>query len=879
MRNCFLITVMAVAVAIACSGDDDSSSSPLQPSPLTTPAGAGPRGFAGGPPAGADAAGAGIAQLAPPPDDFNAYNAQIEYMDGEVTITFVPVDMSRMPPAAGAHRNRAVTVRHCPVEPHHVGQVCGDGAPVFQDSFAFMGSPSRTFAMPECSGWLVIEAAELSDDRYDGWRSAPLSCRTDDQGRAVASVDTDGNGDGWDGSRYDPPARAESEADRVERVVDEAIADAADRFVPGTDPVSVSVTELFEDTGGTEGDDYRATSSDPAVATVEVTPDRRVKITPVGPGTTTIRVSNLMSEERVEFGVTVEKPGNRPPAITNPGSKAYAPGQEIEAFRIAVTDADGDTVTVGVEGLPTGLTYSSETKRVSGTVAADAAQRAYPVTVTADDGTSDPVTATFTITIAVGNVPPTITNPGSKAYVPGQMIEAFRIAVTDPNDDDLTVTVEGLPDGLTWSSDTSMVSGTVAATNAAVEDYTVTVTANDGVNDAVTATFTITVTNSPPTITNPGNKAYAQRETIEAFRIAVTDPDGDDVRVTVDGLPTGLAWSSETKMVSGTVAFTVAAQAYPVTVTANDGVNEDDATETFTITIEAQTPPSITAPEDATYMQGVAIEAFRVPVTDANSRDEVMVTVTGLPMGLTYSPETGMVSGTVALGATAQDYTVTVTANDGVNEDDVTATFTITVNYQTTRLYDANGPYTFLRVQGGNTVNRIHIAFLMLNRTGCPASGTNVRYGGVGRLRGSGTTVLEFAWNNIGPAPWTRGSSYARITNPESAGASLSVYRFRGGPARIASEVFPSMAYDLISPVKDPQGLAPSSTKTRVAVPPHSSAGSYTFYVTDSVDVTLTIDPTTSQGPGGDTNFTPPTDGSYCLVEMATCSATGTVFC
>ena len=200
MRNWFfVITVMLVAGAglAACSGDD-SSSSPLEPSPLATaPAGAGPRGFAGGPPAGgaAAAAGGGIARLALPSDGFNAYRAEIEYLGDEVTITFVPVDMPAMPRAARENRNRAVTVWQCPVEPHHVGQVCG-AEPVFKDSFAFASSPSRTFTLP-CAGWLVIEVAELSADRYNGWRNAPLSCRVDRQGRDWGSVDTDGGG--WDG--------------------------------------------------------------------------------------------------------------------------------------------------------------------------------------------------------------------------------------------------------------------------------------------------------------------------------------------------------------------------------------------------------------------------------------------------------------------------------------------------------------------------------------------------------------------------------------------------------------------------------------------------------------------------------------------------------
>ncbi len=61
------------------------------------------------------------------------------------------------------------------------------------------------------------------------------------------------------------------------------------------------------------------------------------------------------------------------------------------------------------------------------------------------------------------------------------------------------------------------------------------------------------------------------------------------------------------------------------------------------------------------------------------------------------------------------------------------------MTYQTTRLYDANGPYTFLSVSG-STVQRLHIAFLMLDRPVCPTDGTNVRYNGVVRLRGDAST-------------------------------------------------------------------------------------------------------------------------------------------
>ena len=191
------------------------------------------------------------------------------------------------------------------------------------------------------------------------------------------------------------------------------------------------------------------------------------------------------------------------------------------------------------------------------------------------------------------NTPPTITNPGNKSYQQGETITPFDITVTDPDaGDSVTVTVTGLPSGLSYNSVTDQVGGTVAA-NVRPQAYTATITANDGVNTAVTEDFTVTVTeNTPPTITNPGNKSYQQGETITPFDITVTDPDaGDSVTVTVTGLPTGLAYNPRTRQVEGTVASSARPMAYTATITASDGTNPD-VTETFTITITITNTPA-----------------------------------------------------------------------------------------------------------------------------------------------------------------------------------------------------------------------------------------------------------------------------------------------
>ena len=391
------------------------------------------------------------------------------------------------------------------------------------------------------------------------------------------------------------------------------------------------------------------------------------------------------------FVITVNAAANAWPVITNPGNKTYQQGAAITAFDIEVSDADGDTVTVGVTGLPPGLSYSSATGQVSGTVSTTAATRFYYPTITANDGHhTTPAEAEFQIRVAG---PPGISNPGDQTYTQGQPIPAFDITVTDPDDDPVTVGVTGLPPGLSYSTTTGQVSGTVA-TDAAVKDYTATITASDGTTE-VSETFTITVnalpgtgtpqpvSNRQPVITGPGDKTYARGEAITAFDITVTD-DGDTVTVGVTGLPSGLSYSTTTGKVSGTVAADAAVKAYTATISANDGVTPA-VTEDFTVTVTASaapppanSPPAITDPGDRTYAQGQAITAFDITVTDDDEEDTVTVKVTGLPSGLAYSKTTGKVSGTVADDAAVKAYTATISASDSVNPDE-TEDFTITI--------------------------------------------------------------------------------------------------------------------------------------------------------------------------------------------------------
>ncbi len=375
------------------------------------------------------------------------------------------------------------------------------------------------------------------------------------------------------------------------------------------------------------------------------------------------------------FTITVTEkappPSNAPPVITGPGDKTYEQGEAITAFAVTVTDADQDTLAVTLTGLPSGLSYASG--QVGGTVAADAEAQAYTVTITADDGVNAAVTETFTITVTVANRPPVITVPSDRSFEQGETVQSIVIQATDPDSDELTVAVAGLPSGLSYGS--GEVGGTVAA-DAEAQAYTITITADDGVNAAVTETFTITVTvaNRPPVITAPSDRSFEQGETIQSIAILATDPDSDELTVSVSGLPSGLSYASG--QVGGTVAADAAAQTYTVTITADDGVNAA-VTETFTITVTA----TGTIPGDGGAAASITLSLNPSSVGEGDGSTSVTVTATADTAVESATEVTVSVggSGTAASGwdyLAASSLAVTIPANATAGS----GTFTLTPN-------------------------------------------------------------------------------------------------------------------------------------------------------------------------------------------------------
>jgi prepilin-type N-terminal cleavage/methylation domain-containing protein len=253
------------------------------------------------------------------------------------------------------------------------------------------------------------------------------------------------------------------------------------------------------------------------------------------------------------------------------------------------------------------------------------------------------------------SLPPAIDNPD----LSGEVAAALSAQLTANDPGPLVWGAAGLPPGLTITPATGVVSGTPTTAG----PFTVTVTATNQFNKQGSASFTWTIV-AATRVTPPGDQSTGQGAPVSLTMSAVngTPPFG----WTATGLPAGLAIDPSTGLISGSPTT---AGSGSVTVTATSAAGGTHSV-TFLWTV---VPPTVQAPAAQASDQGVAISPFALAVSGGTP--PYTWSASGLPLGLSIHPATGVISGTPTLiGVT----TVTVTAR-GANGITADASFTWTV--------------------------------------------------------------------------------------------------------------------------------------------------------------------------------------------------------
>ncbi len=185
--------------------------------------------------------------------------------------------------------------------------------------------------------------------------------------------------------------------------------------------------------------------------------------------------------------------------------------------------------------------------------------------------------------------------------------------------------------------------------------------------------------NETPVVTNPGEQTDDEGDAI-SLQIVATDPNaGDKLTYTATELPTGLSIDPDSGLISGTIDFGAATGSpYTTMVTATDlSLATDSATFTWNVNPAANTPPDVDNPGDQSNDEGDPV-SLQIVATDPEM-DALVYSADSLPTGLDIDENTGLISGTIAMGASSgSPYTVMVTATDPGSLSD-TETFTWTV--------------------------------------------------------------------------------------------------------------------------------------------------------------------------------------------------------
>jgi large repetitive protein len=418
----------------------------------------------------------------------------------------------------------------------------------------------------------------------------------------------------------------------------------------------------------------------------------------------------------------------------------------------AITSANTTTFTVNAAGtftvlatgfpaptlsetgaLPSGVTFTPATGKLSGTPAAGTAGT-YPITFTAHNGIGADATQIFSLVV---NQAPAITSASSAAFT---VASAGTFTVTATGSPAPSFSETGsLPSGVTFNTTTGVLSGTPGAGTGG--SYPIVFTALNGAGANATQNFTLTV-NQASAITSANNTSLIVNA---AGTFTVTATGFPAPTLSEAGtLPSGVTFTPATGKLSGTPA-TGTSGTYPITFTAHNGIGAD-ATQIFTLTVDQAA--AITSANSTIFAVG-SVGTFTVTATGVPA--PTLSETGALPAGVTFNTSTGILSGTAG-PATGGTYPISFTAHNGVGADAVQS-FTLTVN-QAPVITSANTVTFVVGTAGTFTVTSTGPPSPTLSEAGALPSGVtfNASTGVLSGTPGPGTSgsyPITFTAHNV----------------------------------------------------------------------------------------------------------------------------------
>lgn len=489
----------------------------------------------------------------------------------------------------------------------------------------------------------------------------------------------------------------------------------------------------------------------------------------------------------VTFSLTVTNPG--PIAVNDTASTT----EDTPLLNIDVlsndTDPDGDPLSID-------LSFPPKAAHGTVTVNADGTLNYTPdrdfngvdtVVYRITDGQGGLSTGILTITVGAENDPPVAGDIADMERNDGDTINLdISSYFADPEGGALTFDVEGLPPGLTLNPISGVISGRISAGASGpmgLASYVVKVTATDAEGGSADTTFTYTIRNIAPDAMNDTATTSEDQPVDIPVLANDVDSDGDTntitlvngVNVSVGGpaVPTANG-SVQLVLVNGVqqLRFTPTPDyvgTASFTYTVSDGNGGTD-TATVVVTVEGVNDAPVASPiPDHSQADGSDVSFDLTSFFTDVDGDALTLAVTGLPPGLEYHPETGLISGRInADASTGSPYRVVVTADDGHGGTASTAfTFAVTnpapIANNDTVATNEDTAVTFNPITGEGTTNGgadsdpdgDPLTIVAINGQAIAAEGTVAVTGGTVRLNLDGSLTFTPTADFNGTVPLT----------------------------------------------------------------------------------------------------------------------------
>ncbi len=479
--------------------------------------------------------------------------------------------------------------------------------------------------------------------------------------------------------------------------------------------------------------------------------------------------------------------------------------------------------------------------------------------------------------ISLGTAP-AITSAASTTFTAGS---AGTFTVTSTGSPTAALSEAGtLPSGVSFvdnGNGTATLSGTPAAGTGG--SYPITITANNGINPNASQSFTLTV-DQAPAITSGASTTFTAGS---AGTFTVTSTGFPAAALSEAGsLPSGVSFvdnGNGTATLAGTPAAGTGGN-YPITITANNGVNPN-ASQSFTLTVDQA--PAITSAASTTFTEG---SAGTFTVTSTGFPTDALSEVGALPSGVSFVDNgngTATLSGTPAGGSNGV-YSFSITATNGVNPN-ATQSFTLTV--QSAPAITSAASTTFTAGSAGTfSVTSTGLPTAALSEVGSLPSGVTFVDNGDGTATLAGTPaagtggsypITITATNGVSPEA---SQSFTLTVDEAPAITSAASTTFTEGSAgtfTVTSTGFPTAALSEVGSL--PSGLSfvdnGDGTATLAGTPAAGSGGVYSFSVTATNGVspdasqsfTLTVQSAPAITSAASTTFTAGSAGTFTVTS------------